>query len=148
MVRAYLYYFLIKEESPLKDTIIISRQNFLNEFIYFIYFFLAALDLRCGAQASHCGGFSCAVHGLQEHGLQQLWHTAHGLNSCDSWALEHRLSSCGARAQLLCGMWDLPGLELEPVSPALPGGFVTTVPPRKSLQIEFLVSSVFLLLLK
>ena len=49
---------------------------FLNKFIYFIYLFLAALGLgccvqafsgcgergatlRCGVQASHCGGFSC-----------------------------------------------------------------------------------------
>ena len=28
-------------------------------------------------------------------------------------------------------MWDLPGPGLEPVSPALAGGFVTTVPPGK-----------------
>ena len=28
-------------------------------------------------------------------------------------------------------MWDLPGLGLEPVSPALPGGFLTTAPPGK-----------------
>ena len=26
-------------------------------------------------------------------------------------------------------MWDLPGPGLEPVSPALAGGFLTTVPP-------------------
>ena len=41
-------------------------------------------------------------------------------------------SSCGTRAQLLCGMWDLPGPGLEPVSPALTGGFLTTTPPGKS----------------
>ena len=29
-------------------------------------------------------------------------------------------------------MWDLPGQGLEPVSPALAGGFLTTVPPGKS----------------
>ena len=28
-------------------------------------------------------------------------------------------------------MWDLPGPGLEPVSPALAGGFSTTVPPGK-----------------
>ena len=28
-------------------------------------------------------------------------------------------------------MWDLPGPGLEPVSPALAGGFLTTVPPGK-----------------
>ena len=30
-------------------------------------------------------------------------------------------------------MWDLPGPELEPVSPALAGRFLTTAPPGKSL---------------
>ena len=53
-------------------------------------------------------------------------------SSCGSRALEHRLSSCGTWAQLLHGMWDLPGPGLEPVSPALAGGFLTTVPPGKS----------------
>ena len=42
-----------------------------------------------------------------------------------------RLSSRGSQAQLLCGMWDPPGPELEPVSPALAGRFSTTVPPGK-----------------
>ena len=42
-----------------------------------------------------------------------------------------RLGSCGTRAQLLCGMWDLPRPGLEPVSPALAGRFSTTVPPGK-----------------
>ena len=31
-------------------------------------------------------------------------------------------------------MWDFPGPGLEPVSPALAGGFLTTVPPAKSLN--------------
>ena len=60
-----------------------------------------------------------------------------GLSSCGSWALERRLSSCGARAQLLRGTWDLPGPGLEPVSPALAGGFLTTAPPGKSLEFSF-----------
>ena len=30
-------------------------------------------------------------------------------------------------------MWDLPGPGLEPVSPVLTGGFLTTVPPEKHL---------------
>ena len=42
-----------------------------------------------------------------------------------------RLSSCGSRAQLLRGMWDLPIPGLEPVSPALAGRFSTTAPPGK-----------------
>ena len=44
---------------------------------------------------------------------------------------EHRLSNCGSRAQPLRGMWDLPRPGLEPVSPALAGGFSTTAPPGK-----------------
>ena len=42
-----------------------------------------------------------------------------------------RLSSCGSRAQLLRGMWDLPRPGLKPVSPALAGRFSTTKPPGK-----------------
>ena len=56
---------------------------------------------------------------------------AHGPSSCGLWALERRLSSCGSRAQLLRGMWDLPRPGLEPVSPALAGRFSTTAPPGK-----------------
>ena len=53
-----------------------------------------------------------------------------------SLAVEHklqmrRLSSCGSRAQLLHGMWDLPRPELEPSSPALAGRLSTTAPPGK-----------------
>ena len=57
-----------------------------------------------------------------------------GLSSCGSRALEHRLSGCGAQAQLLPGMWDFPRAGLEPVSPALAGRFLTTAPPGKSLD--------------
>ena len=32
---------------------------------------------------------------------------------------------------MLRGMWDLPGPGFEPMSPALAGGFLTTVPPEK-----------------
>ena len=34
-------------------------------------------------------------------------------------------------------MWDLPGPGLEPVSPALAGGFLTTAPPGKPLFVDF-----------
>ena len=44
-----------------------------------------------------------------------------------------RLSSCGSRAQLLHGTWDLPRPGLEPVSPALAGRFSTTAPPGKPM---------------
>ena len=113
--------------------------NFFNKFIYlFIYFwqrwvFVAArglqlrqagATLRCGAQASYCGGFFC--------------YGAQALGTWASVAVARRFSSCGAQAQLLRGIWDLPGPGLKPVSPALAGGFLTTVPPRKSLYEQFI----------
>ena len=42
-----------------------------------------------------------------------------------------RLSSCGSRAQLPRGMWDLLRPGLEPMSPALAGRLSTTAPPGK-----------------
>ena len=56
----------------------------------------------------------------------------HGRRSCGSRALEHRLNSCGARARLLHVISSLPGPGIEPVSPALVGGFSTTEPPGKT----------------
>ena len=104
----------------------------------FIYLFLAALGLHCCVQAfSSCseqGLLFVVVRGLlivvaslvAEHGLQ-----ARGF------------SSCGARAQLLCSMWNLPRPGLEHVSPALAGRFLTTAPPGKS-QVSLLSFAVFL----
>ena len=125
-------------------------------FIYsFLIYFLAVLGLcccaqafsscgergatlHCGAGASHCGGFSCC--GARALGVWASVVVACGLSSYGLWALEHRLSSCGARALLLRGMWDLPGPGLEPVPPALAGGFLTTAPPGKSMSGFFLLS--------
>ena len=61
-----------------------------------------------------CGPLTVATSLVAEHRLQTP-----------------RLSSCGSRAQLFRGMWDLPRPGLEPVSPALAGRFSTTAPPRK-----------------
>ena len=87
---------------------------------------------RCGARASHCSGFSCC--GARALGTWASVVVARRLGSCGSWALECRLSSCDTRAQLLRGMWDLPGPGIKPMSPALAGGFLTTAPPGKSLS--------------
>ena len=70
------------------------------------------LPSSSGAQTSHCSSFPCAEHGLQ---------------AC-------RLSSHSTRALLFHGMWNLPRPGIEPVSPALAGGFLTTGPPGKSLM--------------
>ena len=73
-------------------------------FFKYIYLFLAALGLSCrarafssyGVWASHCGGFSCC--GARALGARASVVVARGLSSCGLWALEHRLSSCGAQA--------------------------------------------------
>ena len=56
----------------------------------------AGATLRCGARASHCGGFSCC--GAQALGVRVSVVVARRLSSCGSRAVERRLSSCGARA--------------------------------------------------
>ena len=100
-------------------------------FIYFIYF-LAVLGLRFCARASSscgkrgplfiavCGPLTIVTSLIAEHRLQM-----------------RRLSSCGSRALLLRGMWDLPRPGLEPVSPALAGRFSTTAPPGKPIVFNF-----------
>ena len=85
------------------------------------------------SMGSRRAGFSsCSTRAQQ---LQHAGHRAHGfqqLQHVGPLVAEHGLSSCSARAQLLHGMWDLPGAGIEPVCPALAGGFLTTVPPGKS----------------
>ena len=81
------------------------------------------VTLHGSVQAFHCSDFSC---GAQALGTQASVVVAHGLSSCGAWAL------------LLHGMWDLPGPGLEAVSPALAGRFLTTALPGKSPQHPFL----------
>ena len=71
----------------------------------------AGATLCCSARACHCGGFHCRAWVLGYSGF----------------------SSCGPRAQLLCSMWDLLGLGVEPVSPSLAGRLPNTGPPKQSL---------------
>ena len=94
-----------------------------------------ALLFCCGAQTSHCSGFSCCRARALGAGASVV--VARGLSSCGSRALEHRLSSCGAWASLLRGMWDPPGPGLKPMSLALTGGLSTTVSRGKSPYKEY-----------
>ena len=80
------------------------------------------VTLHCGARASHGGGFSWC--GAQARGTQDSVGTAHRLISCSSWAPEHRLISCGTEAELLLGMWNVPGPGIKPLSPALASGLI------------------------
>ena len=107
-------------------------------YLFICSFFLVVLGLCCCmdffSSSSERGllGFLIVMSFLAaEHGLSGTWASvaaAHGLSSCGSRAPEHRLNSCGIWAQLLYGMWDLPRPGIEPVSPALTGGFFTTEP--------------------
>ena len=117
-----------EKEHPLEKTLgWIPLDNFFFFLInLFIYLFLAVLGLSfCARAFSSCG----------ERGPLSI--TVRGpLTIAASLVAEHRLqtrrlSSCGSRAQLLRGMWDLPRPGLEPVSPALAGRFSTTAPPGK-----------------
>ena len=107
---------------------------FFNKFIYlFIYLFVAVLGLHfCARAFSSCSerGTLIAVRG--PHTIAASLVAEHRLQT-------RRLSSCGSRAQLLRGMWDLPRPGLKPVCPALAGRFSTTVPPGKPLYPSFSV---------
>ena len=98
---------------------------------------MAVLGLRfCARASSSCGKWGplfIAVRGpltvaaslVPEHRLQT-----------------RRLSSCGSRAQLLRGTWDPPRPGLEPVCPALAGGFSTAAPPGKPSKVILLSTPV------
>ena len=58
------------------------------------------------------------------------------LGGCNSQAPEHQLSSHGSWAYLPCGMWNLPGPGIEPMSLALAGRFLTSGPPGKSKTVN------------
>ena len=106
----------------------VSRQELLN----FVY--LAELDLHCcprafsscgeqrllsvwGARASHCGDFSCCC-----------WRA---LGTWASVVMAHRLSCPDA-----CGIL-VPRPGIEPTSPALAGGFISTGQPASALTTAF-----------
>ena len=132
-----------------------SVQKLVRKCFYYYYFylfifnfwlrwvFIAACRLSLVAASGvysslQCTGFSLRwLLLLRSMGSRHMGFSSCGtqLSSCGWWAPECRLSSCGAWTQLLCGMWDIPGPGLEPVSPALSGGFLTTVPPGKSSSI-------------
>ena len=101
----------------------------------FLNFFLAVLGLCCCA-----GSPLVVVSGGCVRRLLLLWSTgsrASGFRSGPPaqqlWlrALEPWLSSHGAWACSLCGMWALPCPGTEPVIPALAGGFFTPELPAK-----------------
>ena len=112
-------------------------------FYLFIYFWwrwvsVAARGLSLVAASGGHSSLQCAAFSLRWLLLLRSTGSRRaGFGSCGSWALERRLSSCGARAQLLPGMWYPPRPGIEPVSPELAGGFLTIAPPGKSQDSLF-----------
>ena len=98
--------------------------NILFYFIFYYYFLIYLFNLFI---------FGCIGSLLMRMGFLQLRRAGATLG-CSVQDLEHRLSSCGTRAQLLCGMWDPPAPGLEPMSPALAGRLLTIAPPGKPLK--------------
>ena len=90
----------------------------------------------CKEQASHCGSFSCC--GAQALGSMSTYVVAAPeIVSTGSLAVAHELS-------WLHGLWDLPESGIEPVSPALSGGFFTTELPEKHPPIIFKLRKILL----
>ena len=122
MLLSSLFDFFFYPERDFKDLLVqLPRCCFF--FFNSIYFILAALHLHCCTRAFS----SCSEQPL--------------LSSFGAWASHCSECSCcrlqGTQAsavgpQLPCGMWDLPGPGIKPMSlPALAGRFLTTRPLRK-----------------
>ena len=80
----------------------------------FLQLWRAGATLRCGAQASHCGGFSCCAAGVLGARAQQLWLVGSREQAQQLWctglvALRHVGSSqTRARTHVPCiGRWIL-----------------------------------------
>ena len=95
--------------------LILVMHSFFKFLFYFSILGCVSSFSSCGARASRGGGFSC----------------------CEAWAVGHwGFSSCGSWAELPHDMWNLPRPGIEPMSPALAGGFLTTGPPGKPLVVH------------
>ena len=124
--------------SPLLIFTTALSRSMMTCFIYlFIYLFYLFIFGCVGSSLLHAGFSLVAASG----GYSSLWCAGFS----QRWLLLLRsmgprragFSSCGMWAQLLRGMCDLPGPGIEPLSPVLAGGFLTTVPPGKSLMTCF-----------
>ena len=133
--------------STWKNQLQLQASFYIIYIISFIYL-LAVLGLCCCASFSLVVAFgSCFLVAVDrlltavaclaaDHGHQGAWALVVGMWAQQLWlpGLEHRFNSCGTQAQLLFGMWNLPGPGTERMTPALAGRFFITEPPGKPLQ--------------
>ena len=114
----FFSFFLSEVLTDSKPSQIDERSETRTQVFFFIYLFLGVLGLcccaqafssngmwkllsRCSAWASHCGSFSCCK--------------ARALGAWTWVVVAHGLSGCRTCAQLLHGMWNLPGPGIEPM---------------------------------
>ena len=116
-----------------KDTSQYLWVNVMSIFIFKVcLFILAELGLHCCMWASS----SCGEWRLTLHCSMRGSH-CRSFSRCESWALEHWLSSWGSWAWLSRCTRHLSGLGTEPTSPALAGRFFTTEPSGKPRASTF-----------
>ena len=96
------------------EKVLILSNAFSALFEMIVFFFSFILLMQCIA-------YFVAEHGLQSTWVQQLWYRGY--------------FSCGALAQLSCSEILVPLPVIEPTSPAMDGGFLTTGPPGKSYRL-------------
>ena len=94
-------FFFLKGFCPVFIIMLVSLFFFKNKFIYFWlrWVFVAARGLSLVAASGGYSSLWCT--GFSLRWLLLLWSTGSrcvGFSSCGLWALERRLSSCGARA--------------------------------------------------
>ena len=119
------------------------------KYILCIYLFLAALGLRCCMGLSivaASGGYSslrCIGFSLQWFLFLRSMGSRHaGFHSCGWWALEHSSVVVAHRlsCSVACGIFLDQGSN--PVSPALAGRSLTTVPPGKPLSTPYVEETI------
>ena len=103
------------------------------------HFLLQCMKVKSESQvAQSCltlsDSMDCSLPGSSVHGIFQARVLEWGLSLVAASRGYASSQSTGSRAmaQLPCGMWNLPRADIEIVSPALAGRFLTTEPPGKS----------------
>ena len=139
--------FMLFPALTVTNNILMKILKRISFFFFFFYLWLRWVFVAtCGLSlvAASRGYYSLWCAGFSLHWillLQSTGSTCVGFSSCGTWAQQLCLTGSRAQAQQLWytglvapGMWDLPRPGLEPVSPALAGGFLTTAPPGNLLK--------------
>ena len=90
-----------------------------------VFIYLAVPGLGCGTQDLGCIWWDLSLQGM---GSVVEWREPQSAGSV--------IAACRLSCYMACGIL-VPWLGLEPMAPALPGGFSTTGPPGKSLCMYF-----------